>query len=167
MNSTVNRLISQSPMIVASQMLAAAEGVSVCLPVTEKSCSSRGPTIAVKAALNKIRRVPAIWSAKQRAEHIVCAACCSRPSGRPDDARGAPRTTRVTRWIYPTVPACFPTKPDPRILTCVRRLLLLARGVRRLQSRRQDFTRIPSDRGTGLGPCEWARNLAREPNRVN
>ena len=63
MNSTVNRLISQSPMIVASQMLAAAEGVSVCLPVTEKSCSSRGPTIAVKAALNKIRRVPAIWSA--------------------------------------------------------------------------------------------------------
>ena len=22
-------------------------------------------------------------------------------------------------WIYPTVPACFPTKPDPRILTCV------------------------------------------------
>ena len=132
MNSTVNRLISQSPMIVASQMLAAAEGVSVCLPVTEKSCSSRGPTIAVKAALNKIRRVPAIWSAKQRAEHIVCAACCSRPSGRPDDAQGAPRTTRVTRWIYPTVPACFPTKPDPRILTCVRRLKLSARGVRRL-----------------------------------
>ena len=167
MNSTVNRLISQSPMIVASQMLAAAEGVSVCLPVTEKSCSSRGPTIAVKAALNKIRRVPAIWSNKQRAEHIVCAACCSRPSGRPDDARGAPRTTRVTMWVYPTVPACFPTKPDPRILTCVRRLLLLARGVRRLQARRQDFARIPADRGTGLGPCEWARNLARERNRVN
>mgnify|MGYP004172967029 CR=1 FL=1 len=136
MNSAVNSMVRTLHMRDSAPMLATAEGVSLCLPVLEKSCCLKYTLGRCRVRFEPISTCTRPVDVQDSSQHIGREAWRGRTSGSANVVEFVPRTSGVTMSIYPTDPRCFGGSWRPRMLLREWRLCSLAAASRRHEARR-------------------------------